>query len=118
MVGRMPIDSIPEVLSVFAQLAIRLGATPLNQHAGCWQLALDRNWHVAMNAHREEHNGGPTGGMEFAVPPFTLAVWWNGWLAGTIDPTGGVIAAGSGANEESLIAAIKAYRPEVVPDAT
>jgi len=36
-------------------------------------------------------------------------VWFNGWLAGVLDPaTGGVFAAGSAANEEEFKAALKA----------
>jgi hypothetical protein len=44
---------------------------------------------------------------ELELPAFTAAVFWNGWLAGLINPYGGCLAAGSGANEDALIASIR-----------
>lgn len=39
---------------------------------------------------------------------FECVVWFNGWLAGVMDPYSGIIAAGEAANEGTFIAAIRA----------
>jgi hypothetical protein len=47
------------------------------------------------------------------LEPGLFAVWYNGWLAGILDPFGhGVMAAGAGANEDTLIAALEKYKTE------
>jgi len=38
--------------------------------------------------------------------PYHAAVWWHGWLAGLIDPSGGIIAYGREANEDTFIQAL------------
>lgn len=42
------------------------------------------------------------------IPPFHLYVEYNGWPAGFLNPYDGVIAAGTHANEATLIAALEA----------
>ena len=37
------------------------------------------------------------------LPPFCFKITFNGWPAGLIDPRGGVIAAGTAANEDVFI---------------
>lgn len=54
----------------------------------------DVGWHVVLN---------PTAEPIGDVDAFTARVCWNGWPAGVIDPDGGVLAAGSLANERTLL---------------
>jgi len=65
-------------------------------------------WTMIVNA-----NGEPRAveeaGFKVDVPPITAAVFWNGWLAGFVDPWGGVIAAHpDGANEDTFLRSLKA----------
>ncbi len=91
-----------------ADLAQALGAAPLTKHAGCWEVQVDSNWFLAVNGHRAPV---PTTTLAaaFDVPPFHAYVEWNGWPAAVIHPlAGGPIVAGSLANEDSLIEALRA----------
>lgn len=96
-------EKISEVLAEALELAQSLGATPLNKHHGCWEAQLDEHWWIAINAHRVPIKCS----KDAMVPPFTMYIDFNGWPAGFVDPHGGTMAAGSLANEETLLAAIK-----------
>ena len=54
----------------------------------------DIGWHVTLN---------PTGKELQEVKPYEAHVSWNGWPAGVIHASGGILAAGDAANEDSLI---------------
>ena len=89
---------IPECFNKVAELAIKLGATPMNKHPGCWKYDVDDQWSITLNGHDTEID---------SLPPFYLAVYYNGWPAGIVSPThGGVIAAGTSANENAFIEAL------------
>jgi hypothetical protein len=45
--------------------------------------------------------------------PWTVAVWFNGWLVGFVDPFGGLITAGKLANEAALVEALEKALGEV-----
>lgn len=66
---------------------------------GCWVYTVDENWKIKVNGHKEEIDG---------VPPFSVWLEWNGWPAGIINPTGGLVAAGQAANLETLNLALTA----------
>jgi hypothetical protein len=93
----------------FIALADKRGAVPLNQHEGCWYVALDEHWELAANGHGEKkecgsfkHHKSPQ-----AVSPFSIYVEFNGWPAGVIDPYGCSIAAGEAANIFTLVEALE-----------
>lgn len=65
---------------------------------GLWTREIDQEWTIKLNPH---------GTQVEKVPPYTAAVYFNGWPAGLIDPGGGIIAAGDTANEEALAKAIE-----------
>lgn len=89
--------------SLIADLAIARNLHPLNKHPDCCEIVVDEHWTLAMNGHRE-----PRKYKDVTVDPFTAYVEWCGWPAGVLLPTGGGwIAAGSAANEDALIAALK-----------
>lgn len=54
----------------------------------------DRGWGAKLNPTSDEIDG---------VGPCEIYVTWNGWPAGILDPSGGVIAAGEAANEDAFI---------------
>ena len=79
------------------------GATRLDKVPGCFERDVDERWHIALNAHNEptkDSSGCP-------VPAFECAITYNGWPAGIVGPYGGVMAAGSGANEDAFIDALR-----------
>jgi hypothetical protein len=102
-----PIE-ISEAFNDVALLIMALGEFPLHKHEGCFVYQIDGQWRMAVNGHREVKSGIDEGGAYFEVPPFSCLLWYNGWPAGCFNPTGGIIAAGEGANEQTFIEAVKA----------
>lgn len=99
--------SEPEVKEAFVKLAElggALGVQSINQLPGCWECQIDSQWWISMNGHREAIKDSH--GAE--VPAFHACIEFNGWPAGIIGPSAGIIAAGSLANEDTFIAAIDA----------
>lgn len=70
------------------------------------------NWEFFCNGTKETQTVHPKQWGKFELEPFSLAVWWNGWLAGVINPKGGMIAFGSRANEAEFIKSLEAYLEE------
>ena len=91
---------VAECFSKVAELAIALGVEGINKLPGCWEHHVDDHWLIKVNGHTE-----PVGDIK----PYEMMVWFNDWPAGIIHPiTGGVIAAGTLANEDTFIAALDA----------
>ena len=90
-----------------AELANTLGVEKINEFEGAWLHQLDDNWTIAVNGHSKKIKCDPEGTMGADIPPYSAAVWWNGWLAGLISPGGGTIAAGELANEDTFIEALE-----------
>jgi hypothetical protein len=100
---------VPEAYALIAELGYKLGLRDLAKKPGAWIYRLDDDWTFALNPHSEPQHVGPDLGMVVDVPRYTAAVWWHGWLAGFLDPAGGVLASDkAGANEDSFCAALKA----------
>lgn len=91
------------VFALVAELCIALGEAPATKHPLCWELDVDSHWRIAFNAHDSLR---PSNGIP--VPPYNVAVWFNGWPAGLFDPVGGHFAAGTVANEDAFITALRA----------
>jgi len=111
-----PERDICDVADLIAQLALKLNEHPLNvKHPDGWICRVDDNWTIAANGtHMLVTVGDGTKLTGVTLQPFNFAVWWNGWLAGTLNPYGGVIAGHpAGANEDTLIAALKKRIEEV-----
>ena len=91
---------IPECFSKVADLGLALGVEKIFLLPGCWEHQVDEHWCIKVNGHMEPIDG---------IPPHHMMVLFNGWPAGIIHPTdGGVIAAGTLANEDTFIAALDA----------
>lgn len=102
-------EPVSEAFELIAQIAIALGAAPLNKHEGCWELDVDGTWWLAVNGHDEPRRCS----RSFEVAPFECYLEFNGWPAGVFSPLGGAIAAGAAANEDALIEALRAKLDEV-----
>lgn len=94
-----------EAFYLLALLAHELFGKPLNEHSGVHQVKVDEHWEFSLNASNEERSAGSG---EIPLPPFSASLKFNGWPAGIVAPSGGVIAAGECANEETFIAALRA----------
>jgi len=104
-------SSIPEVFGLVAELALALGVENIKSRPGLWVHPIDGNWTVAVNAHNEPIVVAPPYCGEVEVPPYSMAIWWHGWIAGMLNAGGGEMAAHPdplGANEDRLIADLKA----------
>ncbi|MCI0366684.1 MAG: hypothetical protein L0219_22705 [Phycisphaerales bacterium] len=106
--------TINEAMSEVAKLAARAGVGDGTGLPGCWEYQIDDQWWIAVNCHSEQK----TTSHGQTVPPIHCVIEYNGWPAGLINPYEGIIAAGSGANEDSFIAALKAALalPSAPPD--
>jgi hypothetical protein len=103
---------MPDITTVAAkifELAQVLNVTNINRLPGAWIYDVGKAWKIAVNG-RQQDVDIPNDGvcMGATIPPYHLAIWYNGWLAGLMSPFDGILAAGSGANEETLIAALEA----------
>lgn len=87
-----------DLFGLIVQLAEKDGANPVSKFPGLWERKVNDQWEIKVNGHEEEIKG---------VPPFTCAVFYNGWPAGMLDPFGGLIAAGTEANEETFAQALQ-----------
>lgn len=92
----------PVAFALAVELAAKTSPVmPLNQVDGCW-LRRCRDFWVAINGHNAPVNCKPDeDSMDADVPPFTVAVWSNGWLLGFIDAGGGMLMAGGKPDTES-----------------
>lgn len=98
------IEQICTAFDRIAELGIVLGVSPLNKIDGCWECQIDEHWWIAVNGHKTAIK--TSDGIK--VEPYTCFVKFNGWPAGVFDPVnGGVIAAGTLANEDAFIKAIE-----------
>ena len=90
---------ISTAFTAVVELAIALGVHRADQLPGLWEYTVDEQWRVRLNPHDDERE---------RIPPFHVAIEFNGWPAGLVSPGGGVIAAGEAANEEAFIVAVVA----------
>jgi hypothetical protein len=97
-------DSMDLMLAV-ADFNKAQGVKAANQWPDCWEAVVGKTgWWLAVNAHGEPKRC--THGPE--VPAYHVYVEWNGWPAGMFSAFGGEIAAGSLANVDTLVVALRA----------
>ena len=103
---------IPEAFMLLADTLIATGDAPINGKMVHLDLG---EWKVWVNGCKEEKKT-PTG---VDVPCGNAWIEYNGWPAGMISPFGGVIAAGSCANEQTFCEALeRAKRGAIEQEAT
>lgn len=105
------------IVSVFMEIANLVLARkqhPVNQYESPLRVPVDDHWEIWVNGQTTPRRiaNAPESTMahDCEVPAFSAAVFFNGWLAGLVDPYGGVIAGGSGANEDTLLDALRIAR--------
>ena len=99
-----PLDTFWQLL---CELAERTHAVPLNQHPGCWYIAIDAHWELAVNAQpRPSICNAFRSTHPIAVNPYHAYIEFNGWPAAILSPQRGEVAAGTAANITTLCAAI------------
>lgn len=93
-------DVLARIWEAIFKLAKVKKAAPIKH---LWVVQVGTDWTLASNGTKQpvKHNG-------YRIPPYHCAVWFGDWLAGSFSPYEGVICAGSLANAETLITAIKA----------
>lgn len=94
---------VSEAFNAVVDLALALGVRSIKDMPACWEHQVDEHWHIAINGHHTDRQ--TTRGN--TVPPFHCYIEFNGFPAGLITPYNGIIAAGSAANEDSFIAALR-----------
>ena len=98
------------MLESIIDLTRRLSVTNLNQLNNAWQLKLDDNWHIAINGLPVDTDVSPRGSVAATIPPYHIAIWFNGWLAGMLHPImGGVFANGTEANEQAFVEVVEGF---------
>jgi hypothetical protein len=105
----MPEPQVCEVFGAIVDLSVALGVQSIDGMPGCWVHRID-DWTVAVNGHGHETIAcTPEGTMGCDVPPYHMAVWWHGWLAGIVSPAGGAFAAHpTGANQDRFVSDVRA----------
>lgn len=95
--------SLPVILECLLKLTEKEGVKNIREAEGCYEKEIDEQWWIAINPHDEKLkcSHGPV------VEPFTMYVEFNGWPAGIVTMNGGMFAAGSAANEDAFIDALK-----------
>lgn len=103
----MVVDRTEDGTKVFClacELGMALGWENISLEPGCREYQIDANWWMAINPHR----AACVSSKGASVPGLGIWFEWNGWPAGVVSPGGGLMACGSAANVDTLIAAIKA----------
>jgi len=103
---------VPLVYVAIAELGLAAGAAPLTQFPACWEYQVDKHWRVAFNGHAAAKHCSFS---DATIEPFTCYATFNGWAAFVIDPNGGFGAAGTVANEDSFLEAIRAETERLAP---
>ncbi len=93
-----------------AELADALEVRDISKMITPWLHYVDDHWTFAVNGKETSQSvffRNDARHMDVPeLPPYHVAVWWHGWLAGLIDPSGGIIAYGQEANEDTFIQAL------------
>jgi hypothetical protein len=101
---------VPEVMVEIVEAALRLGHASIKDLPGCCEFEAGE-WWVAVNGHEQPQRCS----RGARVPGFHAYVEFNGWPAGLVSAAGGTLAAGTAANEASLLAALRAVQAPQEP---
>jgi hypothetical protein len=95
---------VGEAFALIVELCMALGHENISTLPGLLRVDIDANWSVAVNGHKA---------IVDLVPGYHVAISYNGFPAGLLNPSDGMIVAGEAANEDALIAALRARLAEV-----
>lgn len=89
-------SQIPLSFALATELASKTSAVlPLHKLPGCWERRIEHDgavWWFAINGHNQPKRFEPKEAdvcMSMDVPPYSVGVIHNGWIAGLIDAGGG-----------------------------
>ncbi len=88
-----------EAFAALVDLAVARGHRDLAKHDGLLHLDIDSAWSADINGHSRTVDN---------VPLYHARLTFNGWPAGIIGPSDGIIAEGAAANEDAFILACRA----------
>jgi hypothetical protein len=54
-----------------------------------WQLKVDEQWHLAINAENKTVTVEPPGSVPVSIQPFHICVWYSGWIVAVYSAYGG-----------------------------
>lgn len=94
---------IGKAFAAVVELGLALGKRNMGSDPGCWEHQVDERWWFALNPHDDQTECS----QGAKVPPFSIYVQFNGWPAGIIGVSDGVMAAGELANEATFIEALR-----------
>lgn len=100
---------IAVVFDLAVELSLLLGAKEINKLDGAYICKVDNLWSFAINGTDRPvavDMGEKSMGVG-ALNSFNMAIFYNGWLAGLLDPRGGTICAGEAGNEDNFIKALE-----------
>lgn len=102
-----PNEQYSAAFDAIAVLCIATGNAPIKGKV--WEFVVDDQWQFAVNGTGTTATPkAAEGRMDApALRRYECVIWYNGFLAGIIDPRSGVIVAGEGANEDAFIDAIQ-----------
>ncbi len=89
-------DQVCTAFYAVAKLAEVLKESPIRDKI--WEHQIDRHWFIKINGYSKQVNG---------IPPYNMFIEFNGYPAGILSPFDGTIAAGTEANEDTFIEAVK-----------
>lgn len=89
-------DRVSDAFTALMDLALALGHREISKLPGLCTFEVDEHWKVSINGHKEEIDH---------IPAYHVMPFWNGFPAGIFGPSGGIIAAGELANEDTFIEA-------------
>jgi hypothetical protein len=101
------VDNPMRVSTIFAkavEFGLALGWRDISSQPGCHEHQIDEQWWFAINPHGKTTKSS----VGADVPAYGIYFEFNGWPAGFCDAHDGFLAAGSVANEDTLIAALDA----------
>lgn len=99
------IPPLSEAFCLVAELGVHMGIRNIKEMPEPWFLQLDEAWCLAINGTSKNQDAHPKNTMGATIPPCSMAVWYNGWLAALLSPCSGVFLNGS---EDDFIKAVKA----------
>lgn len=97
-----------QIYCLAVDLGLLLGIENLKDRPDAWVCEVDKRWTFAINGSDGDKSVEINGSMGIdRLEKYQMAVWFNGWLAGILNPVGGIICAGTAGNEDVLIKALE-----------
>jgi|SRR3990167_4100444 len=97
-------EKISNLFALICEYGYQLGLRDICKKEELVVLEIDSHWKATINPTKKEIS---------CIPAWSISVDFNGWPAGIISAGGGIIAAGSLANEDTLTKILKEKIKEI-----